>query len=252
MKELKIYTVTHKIPPILHNQLYVCMQGGIGETINESFLRDNFAENIAEKNIFYSELSSAYWLWKNVKDVDYIGLAHYRRFLNIYPNLFEPKKNIEYYTTKTFAATKLFKTEPHFQQKKIIQILEKGYIILPKKIKLKNNVYKHYQESHYIEHLDLTIEILNSLFPEYNKSMQKVINCNELYICNMFISTKKFWDDYHQWLFKILFELESKIIIPNDIYQRRVFSFLSERLLNVYIEKNKPNKKEFSIMFIEY
>lgn len=60
----------------------------------------------------------------------------------------------------------------------------------------------------------------------------------------MFISRKKVFDDYYKWLFDILFEAEKIIDISNyDNYNKRVYGFLSERLFNVWIEKNKDNLK---------
>jgi Domain of unknown function (DUF4422) len=47
------------------------------------------------------------------------------------------------------------------------------------------------------------------------------------------------WDAYLEWLFSILFEVERRIIIPEDPYQARVFSFLSERLLHLYVHHNQ-------------
>ncbi|MNG38391.1 hypothetical protein D3C84_1260850 [compost metagenome] len=55
----------------------------------------------------------------------------------------------------------------------------------------------------------------------------------------MMICSKKRFDDYYSWLFSILFELESQISIPNDEYQARVFGFISERLINLYVYHNK-------------
>ena len=56
-------------------------------------------------------------------------------------------------------------------------------------------------------------------------------------ICNMFIMRRELLDEYCTWLFDILFEVERRLDISaysgND---RRVFGFLGERLLDVWIE----------------
>jgi HPr kinase/phosphorylase len=53
----------------------------------------------------------------------------------------------------------------------------------------------------------------------------------------MFISNKKLFNEYYNWLFDILFELESRIDISEyDDYNKRIYGFLSERLFNVWLE----------------
>ena len=47
------------------------------------FLKDNVGDNISEKNPKYCELSAIYWGWRNLKNVEYAGLAHYRRYFDI-------------------------------------------------------------------------------------------------------------------------------------------------------------------------
>ena len=77
---------------------------GLGKEIkSEKFQRDNFGENISEKNPFYGEYTFHYWLWKNELEnlkEEWIGFCQYRKFWmklggqNKYENLNELSNNI--------------------------------------------------------------------------------------------------------------------------------------------------------------
>ena len=53
----------------------------------DNMIGDDTGDNISELNRNFNELTAIYWAWKNYDKLgnpDYIGLAHYRRFLAIY------------------------------------------------------------------------------------------------------------------------------------------------------------------------
>ena len=60
-----------------------------------------------------------------------------------------------------------------------------------------------------------------------------------IHTLNMFVESKALIDKYCELLFMILGKVEEKVDLNGrSDYQKRVFGFLSERLFNVWIEKN--------------
>ena len=69
---------------------------------------------------------------------------------------------------------------------------------------------------------------------------------------NMMIMSKEKFNEYCQWLFDILFEIEKRIDITQyDAYQARLFGRISELLLDVWIEKNSYRYKEVGLLYME-
>jgi hypothetical protein len=69
---------------------------------------------------------------------------------------------------------------------------------------------------------------------------------------NMFIMKKEKFNDYCSWLFDILFELEKRLDISQyNQNDSRVFGFVSERLIDVWLETNSIKYKEIPCMFME-
>ena len=59
-------------------------------------------------------------------------------------------------------------------------------------------------------------------------------------------------DSYCRWLFDILFELEKRLDISDySINDQRVFGFVSERLLDVWIKTNQVEYREMPVLFME-
>ena len=83
MSKSKIIVCAHKKDFVMDNELYMPLQVGKATSkVDLGFQGDDTGDNISAKNPNYCELTGLYWAWKNLKDVDYIGLAHYRRYFD--------------------------------------------------------------------------------------------------------------------------------------------------------------------------
>ena len=90
-------------------------------------------------------------------------------------------------------------------------------------------------------------------YPSYVDGFDRCMSGNSTFLFNMFIAKRDIVVDYAKWLFDVLFKLEQQIdISERDAYQQRVFGFLSERLLTVYIMSHKDIRvKEARVQMVE-
>lgn len=227
---MAVYIITHKAFNKLSEKGYKTLLVGAnkGHIFGDCF--DDEGDNISEKNKYYCELTGLYWIWKNVKD-DYIGIVHYRR-----------------YFSRSLKKTKLLSEE------EIKHKLRKYDIILPNRVNLFQPVEKQFSKM-YVSDPNILKLIRESVFeksPEYIKYYDDVMSGWDVYFCNMMICSKELFDNYCEWLFSILFVLECKVdMTMYDNYQKRLFGFVSERLLKVWVEKNNLSVCELGMVNIE-
>lgn len=229
---INIYVATHKKVDLSLNNEYKIIQVGAEGKEDLGYLKDNTGDNISLKNKNYCELTALYWIWKNDKS-DITGLVHYRRF---------------------FFNDMLSKKLKNTINKDLIEYILQDYdIIVPKKQFIaKYNLKEQYQFIHEKKDLDICRNIIQEKYSDYIEAFDKVFNQHGFYAFNMFITKKELIDKYCEWLFDVLFELEKKIDISSyDQYNQRIFGFLSERLFNVWIEKNQLIVKEQNVFNTE-
>ena len=220
---MPIFVITHKQKPPLLNNVFKGFQVGSEKNIENDYLRDNILNNISDKNPNYCELTAAYWLWKNFKKNNYIGLAHY-------------SNSFHYVLVDIFLKIQT----------------NRNYFFVPKSIEFGITIYEQYEKCHNSNDLDIVLSIIKKKHPDYEKTINIFFHKQtNLIIGNMMICSKENWDNYHEWLFDILFELEKNIQISEDSYQKRVFGFISERLLNLYLIHNNKKIKELNTIFIK-
>ena len=85
MKTAKIIVCCHKQDVMATQEPYLPIH--VGKMLSSADLdiqSDAEGENISAKNRSYCELTGMYWAWKNLKNVDVIGLCHYRRYFDFH------------------------------------------------------------------------------------------------------------------------------------------------------------------------
>lgn len=182
---------------------------------------DDVGDNISEKNPYYCELTALYWYWKNGAQSKFIGLCHYRRYF--------------VFRSHTFSLPNLEK------------LFNKYDIVLSKKSIYPLSLTDFYRLTHITEDLDILECVVKELYPEYCNAYYRIMGGNRMSPYNMFITTQAIFSDYMKWLFDILFEVEKRVSISKYPYQARVFGFMAERLLNVYVYRNNLRIKYVSV-----
>ena len=235
MKSIKIIVAAHKKYQMPNDKMYIPVQVGTeGKEKIEGYQPDNVGENISKKNPYFCELTGLYWAWKNM-DADYIGLSHYRRHFTL---------------NKKIPKDERLKFDILLNTEELEKILENTDIVLPKKRKYYiENLYDHYKHTMFIEPLDETRKIIEEKYPEYIEEFDKLQKRTSAHMFNMFIMKKEILNDYCNWLFDILFELEKRIDVGQyDSFHARFFGRISELLLDIWINKNKINYKEVKVI----
>lgn len=230
----KIFIVTHKtIKKPIKKFCYSYIQVNADRNKNLGFeYCDNVGENIAIKNANYCELTALYWIWKNFKcnRDDIIGICHYRRFFSKH----------KYF--RKIAGIGILK-----------KFLKKYDMIVPSKFYFDVTTYLYYDRyAGKKKDLDKTRQIISKLYPEYVNAFDEYCSRYEGHYCNMMVCQKEIFDKYCEWLFNILFELEKNVDLSMyNTQEARIFGYISELLLNVYIIKNKLKVKEMYLYNVE-
>ena len=209
---IKIYAMTHKGFDVPEDPMYQPLHVGREGKDDLGYPGDNTGENISHLNCYYSELTGFYWLWKNCKDLDYIGTCHYRRFLLNRQNLMFKKDELE-------------------------SLLQEYDVITTKRVILNNSYHYGFSANHNIHALDTAGEVIRDLYPDYYDAYITLVHQNETYFGNMIVTSKVLFDEYCEWLFTIFAEVEKRINLDTDedAYHKRVLGFISEFLLLVWV-----------------
>jgi hypothetical protein len=208
---IRIYTLTHKKFTVPKDEMYVPLQVGKAGKPDLGYIGDDTGDNISNLNCYYSELTGVYWIWKNVHDVDYVGVCHYRRYL---------LNELDLVLTKD----------------EILMLLSRYDLLTSKCITLDNSYYYGFSDNHNIRDLDETGNVIKMLYPAYYDTFIRLVHGNRTYFGNICIMKKSLYDEYCSWLFPIFQKLHERIEIDSyDSYHKRVYGFISEFLLYVWV-----------------
>lgn len=208
----RIYVMTHKpfCPP--DDPIYIPLHVGRAGKADIGYQGDDTGEHISDLNCYYGELTGLYWLWQNLDFDGNIGICHYRRYF--------VDENGELLHEADYD-----------------RILSEYDMITSCKMGTPKPYRDYYAEAHNLLDLEQEGEVIRDIFPEDYPAFEQVMGGKENYFGNLMAAPKKQLDAYCEWLFTIFAELGTRIDLNRyaDAYHRRVFGFLSEQLLLVWV-----------------
>ncbi|MCH5381244.1 DUF4422 domain-containing protein [Lactobacillus paragasseri] len=225
--KIEILVAAHKKFPMPEVEGYLPVLVGAKKNYKPDipYQRDDEGKNISAKNPNYNELTAIYWAWKNLKNVDAVGLVHYRRL---------------------FFEKNPYNLNNAISVEKVQKLLQEYDVLLPKKRNyyIETN-YSHYIHAHHKEPLDKTREIIKKSYPAYLKAFDKVMKSKKAHMFNMFIMKSRAFDFYCTFMFGILSKLENEIDISDySVQEARVFGYISELLMDVWLYTTNESYKE--------
>lgn len=208
---IKIYVMTHKKFNMPSISILSPLHVGRAQSSDLGYPGDDTGDNISDLNEYFGELTGMYWVWQNDTTSDYIGLCHYRRYFLNEDGTFMEKKDFS-------------------------RIFEEYEAITSKTSICDNSYYEDFSKSHNARDLDAVKNAIAVLYPEYLLDYEKAMAGKFSYWGNLFVASAQIFKNYCQWLFNILLKASEEIHPDNyDLYHRRVYGFLSEQLLMVYL-----------------
>lgn len=225
--DIGIYVVTHKRYNVQDDELYYPLCVGKNYK-NEKYLIETKGDNLTYLNEKINECTALYWIWKNTT-TEYVGLNHYRRYF--YNNNIRNNGN---YLDKETAC----------------ELLEEYDIILAEIVlDYRRNVLDVILDSMdselCIRALTVLMDVMKKYQPDYVEPFEHIINGHSFHPCNMFVTHRKIFNAYCNWIFSFLIEAAEKIDVKKyGEYDKRVMGFMAERLLTTWILKENLKIKE--------
>ena len=243
MSDIKIFICAHKEVPLPQHPYFLPIQAGAALHNHISdYQPDDEGDNISKKNPHFCELTCHYWAWKNLRNVDIVGLNHYRRYFDF------QKKWPQFSADKRFVTTEEF-LKQNYQFPDLNSILQKYDIILPIARHWRVSNTQQYNDYHIAKDWEMLRQIIKERSPQYMPAFEKTMDhSNKAVGYNMFITHWKYFDAYSEWLFDILFEVERRVPPIDDPIQSRIYGYMSERLIIVFCEHHHLNIKHVPLI----
>lgn len=226
MNRASIFIVAHKPCELPHNEVMRPIH--VGRAISQRkeemawMQGDDTRENISEKNPQYCEMTAHYWIWKNVKDAEFVGVCHYRRFFGI-----------------------------EITEENISEVMGDADVMMVEPSWHIDSVYAYFAKFMGAENMTILWKVMKKLCPEYTETLETVCDGVKFYPFNMLVCKKPLFDEYCKWMFAILEECEKYVKLSPYTNGRRALAYMAELLTGVYFIHRKLKIKSVPYIKIE-
>lgn len=255
MTNIKIFISYKDKHPVIKSEILQPIQTGraIADEEFDGMIGDNIGDNISKDNPRYNELSAQYWIWKHYQEVgdpDYVGFMHYRRHFLFNETL--PMPPITWLNNgNVFIFPKVCPQYMEYLNDESIKSYFPAFdcmVIKPYDIKNIKEKYERIRDNYITlkeqegRFYDIFLDVIKELHPDYLEEIEEFDNGTQMYLCNMFVMRKDLFEDYCEFLFSTLKEIDNRIDSTNfSSAKSRFLGFLGEFVLSIYIFKLRKN-----------
>ena len=235
---IAIYVATQRSSGLPTVENYVPLAVGKPELSIEGGQNDSTGDSISARNGFYCELTGQYWIWRNDRSSDVVGLCQYRRYLW----LKEPPRRL---CSQNFSS--IGECSEHLSTERLKELLDGYDIILPRPYAFSSDTIEtQFVKAHGRANFEQMLRSIERTHPESLSTARKIFGRRTEYLANLLIAPRKIFDEYSRWLFDVLFDAERSIRL--DGANGRMLGYMGERLLNVYAARLRV--REVPLIFI--
>ena len=238
---IRIFVTAHKRVSVPDSLILQPVQVGPGNKDDRyvDYLHDDEGENISNLNPMYCELTTQYWVWKNVRS-DYVGFCHYRRYFNFADIFYDENPYGEVMDGSIDeAAVKKYGLDDETIRKCVsgYDIITTGFHDLrqfPGDAGTPRQQYEAAERLHYHD-LEAVSRIVKDMHPDYSTDVDEFLDGHLSCFCNMYIMRNEIFSAYCEWLFPILERFCAEADMSHYSKEAlRTPGHLAERLFNIY------------------
>lgn len=192
-----------------------------GECLNDGYIFDDTGDNISHLNLYFADLTSTYWIWKNAKD-EYIYSRMYRRKLNI---------NNLHIDENTFYGSEYQYIDPQFKNmKNFCDVRYKDF-----------NFYNFLHELSLDNKINLSSEMIDKTFVG-DRRVSILLGIANKSIYDQFMSVFfdiifQVWDRYGDLCIEVVKDPTKDV--SRTFYNNRYMSYLGERLTPILFKNSE-------------